>query len=368
MAVKCKDVVNFMEKWAPAYLAEEWDNVGLIIGDEGKTVNRILVCLDITSSVVEYAENENVDMIITHHPLLFRPIKRLCGSNWKEKLIARLIKKDICVYSAHTNLDYAEEGVNWQLAQAIGLTEIRNLKTVKEEKIYKVAVFVPYESLDAVREAMGKEGAGWIGRYSNCFFMAEGTGTFMPLEGTNPYIGTQGVLEKVKEYRLESVVPESKLKGVIEAMIKAHPYEEVAYDIYPLKIKGRGFGYGKIGVVNPSLSLQEFASNVKKALNADYVRVIGKSKEDIKKAAVFSGSLDEDILGSIPSDVDVLVTGDIKYHIAIEIAEMGMCVIDAGHFNTENVIVPAIINKIKSKFTDINITGIETKLDPFIYY
>ena len=122
MAVKCKDVVNFMEKWAPAYLAEEWDNVGLIIGDEGKTVNRILVCLDITSSVVEYAENENVDMIITHHPLLFRPIKRLCGSNWKEKLIARLIKKDICVYSAHTNLDYAEEGVNWQLAQAIGLT------------------------------------------------------------------------------------------------------------------------------------------------------------------------------------------------------------------------------------------------------
>ncbi|NSW89979.1 MAG: Nif3-like dinuclear metal center hexameric protein [Firmicutes bacterium] len=368
MAIKCKEVVEFMEEIAPTYLAEEWDNVGLIIGNFEKAVKHILVCLDITSPVVEYAETGDVDMIISHHPLIFKPIKGIHMNDWKGNLISRLIKKDICVYCTHTNLDYAEEGVNWHLARSIGLTEIKDLEITKSEKLYKVVVFTPANSVDTVREAMSKEGAGWIGKYSDCFFMAKGIGTFKPLDNANPYIGIQGILEKVEEYRLETIVPGRKLKKVIGAMLKAHPYEEVAYDIYPLEAKGKGYSLGKVGILSPPQSLTEFIGNIKKSLKTDCIRLIGNIDEKINRVAVFAGSFDETILKIMTGNIDILITGDVRYHTAIEMAEMGMCVIDAGHFSTENIIIPQIVDQLKNRFPEISITGNTMEMAPFKYY
>jgi len=279
MVIKCREVAEFMEKIAPKHLAEDWDNVGLILGDYEKDIKHVFVCLDITSSTVEYAENRNVDMIISHHPLIFKPIKNICMNNWKGNLISRLIKKDICVYCAHTNLDYAEEGVNWYLAKVIGLTEIENLETIRLTEPFEIA---HYTSLQ--------------------------------------------------------------------------------------EIKGKSYGIGKIGILSPPQDLKEFIDNIKNALRIKSIRLIGNIDKKINKVAVFSGSFDESILNKITADIDILITGDIKYHTATEICETGMCVIDAGHFGTENVIVPQIKHWLKKRFpgTKISCNTIET--EPFRYY
>jgi len=353
VSVKCGDIIEYMQELAPLHLAEDWDNVGLIVGNRQNEVKRVMLCLDATSKVVDEAVERNVDMIISHHPLIFKGIKKINDDSIVGRKLIKLIGNNISLYSAHTNLDSCECGVNQKLAEALGLQNIRNLNIYREDNVYKLAVFVPFSHVDAVREAIGREGAGWIGNYSDCTFMTSGIGTFRPLEGTNPFIGSHGKLEKVDEYRLETVVPESRLKKVVEAMLKAHPYEEVAYDIYPLKINGKSFSLGKIGDVDKQVNLIEFADVVKDKLNTKYVRVIGEYEGVIKKVAVFCGSFDRDWVNLNSREFDILVTGDIKYHDAVDIVESGRCVIDAGHFSTEQVILPLIKNMLSERFGNV---------------
>ncbi|HQD28038.1 Nif3-like dinuclear metal center hexameric protein [Acetivibrio saccincola] len=368
MSVKLSEIIKYIENIAPKSLAEDYDNSGLIIGRKEKDIKRVMVCLDVTSKVVEEAVEKNTDLIVSHHPLIFKGLKRINYDDVKGRIIYNLIRNDIAVYSAHTNLDVADGGVNEHLAEVLGLSELENLKRHRTLKLYKVVVFVPEENIDNVRDAMSRAGAGWIGNYSDCSFMTKGTGTFRPLEGTNPYIGSKGKLEFVDEIRLETVVPQEKLHAVIDEMIKSHPYEEVAYDVYPLNMEGKVYGLGKVGVLKTPVTLDDFIATVKEKLNAKSVRVIGSADKKIEKVAVFCGSFDESCIKDVLSKADILVTGDVKYHTAVEIAEMGMCVIDAGHFNTERIIVPKLVNILSDKFKNLDVFSNSVEEEPFITY
>lgn len=367
MSTKASEIIRYMEELAPNNIAEDYDNVGLLIGSKDSTIKRIMVCLEVSSKVVDEAVSKNVDLIVSHHPVIFKGLKRINEDDPKGRIIYKLIKNNIGVYSAHTNLDVTDGGLNNYLSTILELTEIKNLMSYKSEKLCKIVVFVPMDNVDSVRDSMSRAGAGWIGNYSDCSFMTKGTGTFRPLEGTNPYIGTMGNLEKVNEYRLETVVPQKGLKKVIEAMIGAHPYEEVAYDIYPLDIVSKEYGMGNVGVLKEPKTLDDFIKVVKEKLNVKNVRVIGSNDREIKNVAVFCGSFDSKVAGPAKSKADVLVTGDVKYHDAMDMLEMGMCVIDAGHFNTERIIVPRLAELLSSRFSNLDIISNNVEEDPFKY-
>jgi dinuclear metal center YbgI/SA1388 family protein len=368
MSAKCGDIAKYIEEFAPPDLAEEWDNVGLLLGSMNSDVKRIMVCLDVTSKVVEEAIEKEVDLIVSHHPIIFKGIKRIIEDEPKGRLIFSLIKNGISVYSAHTNYDVAEGGLNDLLAEVLGLKNVTNLNSYKNENLYKIVVYVPEGFVDTVRNAMNSAGAGWIGKYSDCFFTVKGVGTFKPLENTTPYIGTTGKLEKVDEYRLETVAPQKFLRNVVDSMIKSHPYEEVAYDIYPLQLKGKEYGLGKVGYLDQPVNLQDFAELVKQRLNVDTVRIIGNVRQGIRKVAVFCGSFDESWSGIIRENADILITGDIKYHAALDIHEMGLCVMDAGHYNTEKIMVSRMKKMLTEKFDDIDVVGNNMEQDPYKTY
>jgi dinuclear metal center YbgI/SA1388 family protein len=367
MSIKIKDIASFIEDFAPLNIAEEWDNVGLLLGSMNSEVKRAMVCLDATSKIINEAIEKKAGMIITHHPFIFKGLKRIDTDSYLGKSILKLMKNEVSVYSAHTNLDMAVGGVNQCLAEAIGINELRDIKRYKAENLFKIVVFVPQNSIEIVRDSMSKAGAGWIGNYRDCFFSTLGEGTFKPLEDTNPYIGSIGKLERVDEFRLETVVAEKGLKGVIAAMKKAHPYEEVAYDLYPLKISGKEYGLGKIGVLRHSVYINEFISLIKNKLNTPTIRIIGNTDRLINKVAVFCGSFDESLIGLIKNNSDILVTGDVKYHTAQDLLENEICTIDAGHFNTEFIIVDSLINQLKDTFPSIEFFGSDSEKDPFNY-
>ncbi|HEX9615655.1 MAG TPA: Nif3-like dinuclear metal center hexameric protein, partial [Bacteroidota bacterium] len=227
------DVENIMEQWAPRWIAWDRDNVGLQIGDRKSDVRRIHICLDVTREIVDEAIRKKADLIVSHHPLLFHPPKSITTSDLRGELILRLAEQRIALYSAHTNLDFTRGGVSYALAQALGLRNVKFLSSLKGLMV-KLAVFVPQESVTKVMEAMAGAGAGTIGNYSHCSFQIDGRGTFLGSESSKPAVGAQGVLETVQEARLEMILPRAATNDVVRAMKSAHPYEEVAFDLYPL--------------------------------------------------------------------------------------------------------------------------------------
>ncbi len=365
MSIKNRDIMDFLEEMAPKALAEDWDNVGLLLGSADRDADNVLICLDVTERVVDEAVRKKVHLIISHHPFIFKGMKGINEDDNKGRVIYKLIKNDISVYAAHTNLDVAEGGINEHLCSLLGLKSVENLKEYKSEKLYKLVVFVPEDRTEAVRNAMCVAGAGWIGNYSDCSFITGGTGTFKPRRGTKPYIGTEDKLEHVNECRIETIVPQNKLSTVLDSMIKAHPYEEAAYDIYPLELAGKRYGLGKAGTLEVPCDLNTFIRNVKNVLAMENVRLIGRIDKKIKKAAVFCGSFDEDLSCLARQDIDVLVTGDVKYHTAVDIISAGLCVIDAGHFNTEKIVVPMLVKSLSERFPEISVFGSGVEEEPF---
>ena len=349
-----KDIIGFLEEKAPLFLQEAYDNSGLQWGNPELDVKKVLVCLDFTERSLEAAAKENAELIISHPPPLFKPLRSINTASGIGALIAECIKKDICVYAMHTNYDTAKNGLNYHLAKTLKLEQISALKTHYREALYKIVVFVPEDSLSVVRNAMYEAGAGWIGKYSDCGFFLKGNGTFKPLEGTNPYIGQKGKLEIVDEYRLETVVPENLLNSVIQSMIKAHPYEEVAYDVYRLENGGYEYSLGAVGKLAKSMEPDEFISHVKEKLKVPNVRIIGSiDGKPINSVAVFCGSFDGDIKPLVQKNVDALVTGDLKYHDAQQLKQSGILTVDAGHYHTEKLFVKAISDMLKSSFKDV---------------
>lgn len=361
--VKCQTIFNLIEKFAPKGLAYDWDNVGLQVGCPNAEVEKMLIALDLTDDILDQAVKEKVDLIITHHPIIFKPLKKIALNTSLGARINKILQNNITVYSAHTNLDIAPGGVNDILAEKIGLQETEILAETKKENLFKLVVFVPKGYQGPIQEALANAGAGWIGNYSHCFFETSGTGSFKPLEGTNPFMGKVGVIEQVEEQRLETIVPEKFLKKAISAMLKVHPYEEVAYDIYPLSNQGEKYGLGRIGYLTKELSLSDFIQRVKEALNISQLRIAGYPGQMVKKVAVCGGSGGSLIFSAAFGGAQVLLTADVKYHEAREAEELGLTVIDAGHDISEQIIVPVLLDYLQQELAG-KVQIVHSNLEP----
>lgn len=344
MSVKCQTIIEALERLAPRHLAEEWDNVGLQLGSPSQEINGVLVALDLNENVVAAAERSGADLIVCHHPLFFKPLKKIRTDLPEGRLLARLIKADIAVYAAHTNLDIAQGGVNDILAAKLGLGKTEGLAVTGEEEMCKLTVFVPESHWQKTADAMSKAGAGQVGNYSNCTFRTSGYGRFLPLEGANPFIGNQGQIAEVEEIRLETILPERISRRVVKAMLAAHPYEEAAYDLQALKNKGSVQALGRIGCLPEMLAADEFIALVKKSLGVEKIRVAGVRKKELRKVAVCGGSGASLLAKAAFAGADAYVTGDVKYHEAQSAAEAGLLLLDAGHFATEWPIVEVLKN------------------------
>lgn len=363
-----KKVFQWMEEWAPKNLAYDWDPVGLQVGNDYDVVKNILVTLDVTEAVVNEAIKNNVNLIISHHPVLFQAIQSINTATSQGKLLKAILKNDITVYTAHTNLDIAQGGVNDILAQLLQLQNIKPVADINHESLYKIVVFVPESHADCVRHALSTGGAGHIGKYSHCTFQAIGEGTFKPLEGTNPYIGEKGTIEYVPEYKIESIVPQAKLPNALEQMIHAHPYEEVAYDVYPLDNQGEQYGLGRMGSLTEKQTLETFIKYVKDAYQLNNVRITGDLQKSIKHVAIIGGSGEKYIPTAKRAGVDLLITGDVTFHQAQLAENIGLAVIDAGHY-IEHLAVGKmqqyLQDKLQSKTIHVHHSTVNT--DPFQY-
>lgn len=340
-------VIRLMEEIAPKALAMEGDPIGLQLGAADKPVANVLVALDVTEEVAEEAIRLRADLIIAHHPVIFRPLKHLRTDLPAGKLYAKLLKHGIAVYVAHTNLDAADGGVNDVLAGALGLQDAAPFAELANEELVKLAVFVPKSHHEPVMRALFAAGAGWIGNYSHCSFNVEGTGTFLPQEGADPYVGHVGNLERAEEIRLETVLPRRLQNRVVQAMLKAHPYEEVAYDLYPLEVKGKARGLGRVGRLPEPASLKELAERVKAAYRVPAVRLVGDPDREIRKAAVLGGAGRRYVQDAMRAGADVLITGDIDHHTAVDALMAGFALIDAGH-HVEALLKPAIAERLNA--------------------
>jgi dinuclear metal center YbgI/SA1388 family protein len=361
------EIIQLFEGFSPKSLAMEGDKVGLQIGNLSRKVQNVMIALDVLEEVVDEAISKNVQLIIAHHPLIFRPLQRITSEDPSGRLIEKLIKNDIAVYAAHTNLDIAKGGVNDLLADALGLKDTKVLFPTYESKLKKLVVYVPKSHEEIVRVAIGKAGAGSIGNYQFCSFSTIGTGRFLPGEAANPFIGSNGNLEVVEEIKIETIYPIHFEKKIVSAMIKAHPYEEVAYDLIPLDNKGDTLGLGRVGNVSET-TLQGFVEVVKEMLEVNTVRVVGNLNAKVKKVAVLGGDGNKYFPHAKFAGADVYITGDFYYHTAHDAAAQGLNVIDPGH-NVEKVMKKGVTKVLSQLFNergfDVNVFPSEVHTDPF---
>jgi dinuclear metal center YbgI/SA1388 family protein len=361
------EIIQLFEQFSPKQYAMEGDRIGLQIGRLNKPVHRVMIALDVLEEVVDEAIEKEVDLIIAHHPLIYRPLKNIMTDQMPGRMIEKLLKHDITVYAAHTNLDVAKGGVNDLLAEALELSNTEVLVPTHEIHLKKLVVYVPTEQCKRVKEALGNAGAGAIGNYSHCLFSSSGIGQFLPEKNANPYIGDKGKLEQVNEERIETLFPDYLEKKVVQAMIKAHPYEEVAYDIYRVDNKGESLGLGRIGEIQ-EVTLGEFANIVKNALDVPTVRVVGDLQSKVRKVAVLGGDGNKYISSAKFKGADVYITGDLYYHVAHDAMMMGLNVIDPGH-NVEKIMKKGVANYLTKvsveRGYDVSIFPSEQKTDPF---
>jgi len=339
------DVQNILEAWAPPGVAWERDNVGLQVGDGRKTVKKILVTLDVSEEVVREAVRKRVDLIVTHHPPLFRPLSSILENDRIGSIVYALVRNEIALYAMHTNLDFTYNGVSFALADKLGLRDTSFLME-QPQALRKVTVFVPEKYVDRVSEAMAAAGAGVIGKYEHCSFRLEGTGTFRGGTGAQPFVGRAGHLERVGEVRLEMIAPKWKVKDVVQAMKKVHPYEEVAYDVYVLENDSVNYGAGAIGALPRPMALKSFLDLVKRRLRIPFLRYGGKTRRRIQRVAVCGGSGSDLLEVAIGRNADAFVTADVRYH-TFEAAADRIILVDAGHFETEAPSLAALVRYVQ---------------------
>lgn len=328
------ELIKYLECWAPPGVSWEKDNSGLQTGNTEDALKSIFLCLELTPEALSEAILKNCNLIITHHPLIFRPIKNLNFQTDKlSQLIEQLIKNNITLYSSHTSLDFSKGGVSYELAKTLGLSQIKFLENI-DGKLLKIIVFVPEENLESVSEAMFSARAGIIGEYSKCSFNTKGTGTFLGSPDSNPQIGIKQNFEKTGEIKLEVLVHQWDLNNVLKSMIKAHPYEEPAYDVISLNNKSSNYGMGAIGLLPEPLSENEFIKLVSEKISVKNLKYTPGNKPEIKSVAVCGGSGSDLLNSAIRCHADAFITADIKYHTFHDAFEK-ILLIDAGHYETE---------------------------------
>ena len=336
--MKVKNLLNNLDTIAPFFLQESFDNSGIQFADLDAPVTKILISLDVTRDLLDEAIENKANLIITHHPLLFSPLKQI--TKQKNPLLFEIITNKINLLAMHTNCDLAENGLNDYVANLLEIKKISPLQGTLE-KVFKFAVYVPVQHIDKVSRAIFKAGAGKIGRYTETSFNIAGKGTFKPMEGTNPFIGKIGEKEEVREIKIETVAAERDLDSVIQAMKSVHPYEEPAYDVYELKTKP-SFGIGIFGEIDKEVEISKFSLEVKNKLRAHYIRLIKSNKQKIKRVALCTGSGGSLLEQVNNKDADLYITGDITYHTALRAKELGLNVLDVEHFDTEKFFLEAL--------------------------
>lgn len=366
-----KHLIEHLEHFAPPGAAWKNDNIGLQIGFQNRSVKNILIALELNTAVFESAVKNKCDFIFTHHPFIFNSLNKLdFDRDEKAFLIKKLIEKNVTVYSAHTNFDFTKEGVSFQLARKLGLKNISFLVNQNENQ-NKLVVFVPDEYLDVVSHAIFEAGGGVIGEYSHCSFGAPGTGSFKGSNTTSPAVGKKLNLEFVDEMRLEVLVDKWNLGNVISAMLKAHPYEEPAYDVYPLLNKNINYGEGAIGELETPMKVNAFLKHTADKLNAAGLKYCKGKSRNIKKVAVCGGSGSSLVKSAIAAQADALITADVKYHSFQEI-EGKILFIDAGHYETEVHSLDIIKKKItafaKQQGADIKVFKYAGSTNPIKFF
>ena len=368
---KLSDIVGIINKIAPPYLAESWDNSGLQLGDPAADVSRIMVALDATPAVVASAISSSCHLLVTHHPLIFKPLKSISTATPQGRLIHAAIRGGMGIISIHTSYDIATGGLNDLLSRRLGIEDCAPLKITSSQELVKLAVFVPEDHLDRVRAALFAH-AEESGAYRDCSFAAGGEGTFTPLQGAHPFIGSIGSLERVREQRLELLVSRPNLARAVKALVASHPYEEPAFDIYPLLNEGEQLGLGRIGRLERPALLADFATQVGERLGAPGLRYVGDPAAMVNKIALCSGSGASLLREALRGGADCLVTGDVSYHDARDAQDLGIALIDAGHFPSEHLMVADVSEQLRrmldeAGYPECRVLACDVEQEPFRY-
>ena len=345
MAIAVRAVQDILEEWAPRDIAWERDNPGLQCGSLEAFVKGVLVTLDVSEEVIAEARRKRADLIVSHHPLLFRPLRSVDTREEAGKCLATMLGAGISLYSTHTNADFASGGTSFVLAEKLGLRDVAFLHcpyTLQK----KIVTFVPADRVDTVAAAMADAGAGTIGKYDDCSFRLEGTGTFRGNEETHPAVGSAGRLERVNEVRLEMMAPGPKIKAILKALRGTHPYEEVAYDVYPTENLSIEYGMGTIGDLPRPRTLRTFIGHVKKSLGTPHVRFCGDGAQQVSRVAVCGGSGADLFEEAVRKGADAFVTADVRYH-SFHDSRGRIALIDAGHYETEFPVISAIAEVLR---------------------
>lgn len=366
--VRVQDVAAAVELYAGPELALEGDVIGLQVGNPEKSVKRVLLALDPHPDVIRQAVTAGADMLITHHALLYHPLRQINTATATGRALAVALSHDLAIFNAHTNLDIAEGGVNDVLAALIDLEDVEILDPLYHEAMRKLVVFVPTGHQEAVMDALFSAGAGHVGHYSHCSFSADGVGTFRPLSGAHPYLGEPGQLIRADEVRVETIVPASRLSAVVQAMRDVHPYEEVAYDVYPTEILGKVSGIGRIGNLAQSLPLSTFADTVRERLGLRHVRFGGLPSTLVQRVAVVGGAGGKWAHKARNLGAEVLITSDVGHHDVSDAWQTGLAMIDATHAALEKPVMERLAAHLRVTFgdaVDVQMTTVEE--DPFTW-
>lgn len=356
------DWMAYLDDLYPPAWTQEWDNSGFQVGDRSAEATRVLVALDPTEEVIREAADRGCGLLVTHHPLLFRPRTRLDVADPVARAAALALTSGVAVAACHTNADAASPGVSDALADALGVRVEGPLEPTAAGEQVKLVTFVPPEATEKVLDALAGAGAGVIGEYTHCSFRLRGAGTFMPSAAADPAVGEREVFNEVQEDRLEMVLPSGRLGAATRALVEAHPYEEVAYDVYPLATR-LGLGLGRVGTLADPLDAAGLADRCRERLGAD-ARLAGDPERRVERVAVCGGSAASLIPAAIAAGADAYVTGDVKHHDALDASAAGLAVIDAGHHATEWPFVRALAERLRaSDLGEVQVSEVAT--DPF---
>jgi dinuclear metal center YbgI/SA1388 family protein len=359
-----RDVVRFLESFAPLHLAADWDNIGLLMGDAAAQATRVMTCLTLTPDVAQEAQREGVQLIVSHHPVLFRATQKLTTATPEGALLLTLIEQRIAVYSPHTAFDNTAGGINDGLCRRLGLTDVKPLRSMGAPGLCKVVVFVPEADLARVSDALFAAGAGNIGQYSQCSFRLLGTGTFFGSDAANPAVGVKGRREEVSEWRLEAVCPESRVQDVVRAMREAHSYEEPAYDVYNLRPNPLGVGQGRVGVLPRAMALADLAQLVRQSLRANHIHIVGEDARPVRTVALACGAAGEFLRDAVAAGADVFLTGEMRFHDCIAARTAGIACVLPGHYASERPGVEDLAARIKTALPTLEVWASRDEKDP----
>lgn len=358
-----RDLVDLMKDWFPLHLAEHWDNVGLLLGDENAPLRRVMTTLTLTNASAEEAVREQVDLVVSHHPIFFRKVSRLTAHG-ADQAAYRLAQAGISLYSPHTAFDGGVLGINDQWCRLLALTDVAPLVRAAGNPRCKLVVFVPASDLEPVSQAMFAAGAGEIGEYRHCSYRSPGTGTFLGSENSNPTLGQKGRQQEVEEFRLEVLLPTYRLDQVVRAMRAAHSYEEPAFDIYPLTAPNDDVGAGRQGTLSTPTPLNQLATLAADAVGARHVEIVGPAEAVCHRVAIGCGSAGDLLSAAGRAGCDVFITGEARFHDYLEAQRLGIHLILVGHYASERFALDQLALRLQKHLPSLRVWASSAESDP----